>query len=53
MGDPDTTDLLREIGAVSRALRRTEVIDAVRAQVTVAPVAAPVAGPAAVAPEVR
>ncbi len=56
MGDPDTTDLLREIGAVSRALRWTEVIDAVRARAAdaaVAAVATPVAGPAAVAPEVR
>ncbi|GAA3305034.1 MAB_1171c family putative transporter [Streptomyces cinereospinus] len=31
-GDPDTTDLLQEIGAVSRALRRPEVLDAVRAR---------------------
>ncbi|MEV0633941.1 MAB_1171c family putative transporter [Streptomyces sp. NPDC050619] len=50
MGDPDTTDLLREIGAVSRALRRPAVIGAVRAR---AAVTARAAGPAAVAPEVR
>ncbi|MBG0855509.1 hypothetical protein I2W78_27615 [Streptomyces spinoverrucosus] len=31
-GDPDTTDLLQEIGAVSRALRRPDVLDAVRAR---------------------
>ncbi|ELS52967.1 DUF6545 domain-containing protein [Streptomyces viridochromogenes] len=31
-GDPDTTDLLREIGAVSRALRHSEDIRAVRAR---------------------
>ncbi|MEV5252100.1 MAB_1171c family putative transporter [Streptomyces werraensis] len=30
--DPDTTDLLREIGAVSRELRRPHVVDAVRAR---------------------
>ncbi|MEU5095019.1 MAB_1171c family putative transporter [Streptomyces sp. NPDC020996] len=30
--DPDTTDLLREIGAVSRALRRTDDLLAVRAR---------------------
>ncbi|WAZ27077.1 hypothetical protein STRCI_002675 [Streptomyces cinnabarinus] len=29
-GDPDTTELLREIGAVSRALRRPELLEAVR-----------------------
>jgi hypothetical protein len=30
--DPDTTDLLREIGAVSRALRHPDVIREVRAR---------------------
>ncbi|MBC2901517.1 MAB_1171c family putative transporter [Streptomyces cupreus] len=29
-GDPDTTELLREIGAVSRALRRPDLLEAVR-----------------------
>jgi hypothetical protein len=33
-GDRDTTDLLREIGAVSRALRRPDDIRAVRARAT-------------------
>ncbi|MFG2131730.1 MAB_1171c family putative transporter [Streptomyces sp. NPDC048751] len=41
-GHPDPTDLLREIGAVSRALRHPEVIDAVRAR---AAAAAEAAGP--------
>ncbi|WP_282699569.1 MAB_1171c family putative transporter [Streptomyces sp. CC219B] len=31
-GDPDTTELLREIGAVSRGLRRPEELEAVRAR---------------------
>jgi len=35
--DPDTTDLLREIGAVSRELRRGEDVRAVRARVAGAP----------------
>jgi hypothetical protein len=50
MGDTDTTELLREIGAVSRALWRPEVVDAVRAR---AAAATPVAGPAPAASEVR
>ncbi|MFF3335500.1 MAB_1171c family putative transporter [Streptomyces sp. NPDC002888] len=41
-GHPDPTELLREIGAVSRALRRPEVINAVRAR---AAAAAEAAGP--------
>ncbi|MEU9730296.1 MAB_1171c family putative transporter [Streptomyces sp. NPDC048002] len=36
-GDPDTTELLREIGAVSRALRRPELLEAVRGGPTEAP----------------
>jgi hypothetical protein len=51
MADPDTTDLLREIGAVSRALRTPEAVAAVRAR---AAHAAPLAGPVTPAtPEVR
>ncbi|MET9381464.1 MAB_1171c family putative transporter [Streptomyces sp. NPDC002928] len=46
----DTTDLLQEIGAVSRALRRPDAIDAVR---TRAAARAGAAGPSLPAPEVR
>jgi hypothetical protein len=49
MADPDTTDLLREIGPVSRALRRPETLGAVRTRAALtAPAAgaAPTSGPA-------
>ncbi|MFF4830237.1 DUF6545 domain-containing protein [Streptomyces sp. NPDC001315] len=48
--DTDTTDLLQEIGAVSRALRRPDAVEAVR---TRAAARAGAAGPSLPAPEVR